>query len=119
MEETQLKNNIKNSNQWIRIAQMILFVIILYITMMVVGGVILIQVLFALITGSDNQNLRQFAVDVTRYVNQILLFLTYNTSDKPFPFKGWGEEVSQSESVGKVIDGEAVVEDSDSKTEEK
>ena len=119
MEETQLKNNIKNTNQWIRIAQMILFIIILYITMMVVGGVILVQVLFALITGSDNQHLRQFAVDVTRYINQILLFLTYNSEDKPFPFKGWSEEASEPGNTGKIIEGEAVTEKSENKTEEK
>lgn len=90
-EQDQLKQNLQNPNQWLRIVYMLLFWIILYFVMMVTGAVILIQVLFALITGSDNKNLRKFAADLTKYINQIILFLTYNENRKPFPFAAWGE----------------------------
>lgn len=115
--EQQLKENIKDTNQWIRIAQMALFVFILYFAMMVVGGVIMLQLLFALITGSDNQNLRQFAVALSHFINQILLFLTYNTDDKPFPFKGWGEETNAANTVEKVVEGVAMAEAAETKTD--
>ncbi len=90
-EQEQLKQNLKNPNQWLRILYMILFWIVLYVVMTVTGALILIQVLFALITGSDNENLRKFAADLTKYINQIILFLTYNENRKPFPFAAWGE----------------------------
>ena len=90
-EQEQIKQNLQNPNQWLRILYMFLFWIALYFVMMVTGIVIIIQVVFALITGSDNKNLRQFAAGLTKYINQILLFLTYNENRKPFPFAAWGE----------------------------
>lgn len=90
-EQEQLKQNLQNPNQWRRILYMLLFWIVLYLVMMVTGALILIQVLFALITGSDNENLRKFSADLTKYINQIILFLTYNENRKPFPFAAWGE----------------------------
>ena len=90
-EQEQIKQNLQNPNQWLRILYMFLFWIALYFVMMVAGIVIIIQVVFALITGSDNKNLRQFAAGLTKYINQILLFLTYNENRKPFPFAAWGE----------------------------
>ena len=92
----QVKQNLKNTNQWIRIIYMVLFWIVLYFSMMVIGALIFIQVLFALITGSENKNLRNFSVDLTKYINQILLFLTYNEDRKPFPFAAWGEIEEQA-----------------------
>ena len=90
-EQEQIKQNLQNPNQWRRILYMFLFWIGLYFVMMVTGVVIIIQVIFALITGSDNKNLRQFAAGLTKYINQIILFLTYNENRKPFPFAAWGE----------------------------
>ena len=87
----QLKQNLQDSNQWMRILYMVLFWIVLYFVLMVTGVIIFIQVLFALITGSDNENLRKFAADLTKYINQIILFLTYNDDRKPFPFAEWGK----------------------------
>ncbi|NQZ53073.1 MAG: DUF4389 domain-containing protein [Piscirickettsiaceae bacterium] len=94
-EKEQLKQNLQNPNQWRRILYMLLFWIVLYLVMMVTGALILIQVLFALITGSDNENLRKFSADLTKYINQIILFLTYNENRKPFPFAAWGELEAQ------------------------
>ena len=89
--QQQVKQNLQDTNQWIRILYMVLFWVVLYFSMMVAGALIFIQVLFALITGSENKNLRDFSVGLIKYINQILLFLTYNEDRKPFPFAAWGE----------------------------
>lgn len=89
--QEQLKQNLKNTNQWIRIIYMVLFSIILYFAMTIVGILIFIQALSALIMGSDNKNLRKFGADLTQYIYQIILFLTYNENQKPFPFAPWGK----------------------------
>ncbi|MDC9726062.1 MAG: DUF4389 domain-containing protein [Gammaproteobacteria bacterium] len=94
--QEQVKRNLQDTKQWIRILYMVLFWIVLYFSMVVAGVLIFIQVLFALLTGEDNKNLRQFAADLTRYINQILLFLTYNENRKPFPFATWGELEEQA-----------------------
>jgi hypothetical protein len=90
-KQQQLKQNLKDGNQWMRILYMLMFWIILYFVLMVTGVIIFIQILFALITGSDNKNIRKFAADLTKYINQIILFLTYNEDRKPFPFAEWGK----------------------------
>jgi len=89
--QQQVKQNLQDTNQWIRILYMVLFWIVLYFSVMVTGVLIFIQVLFALVTGADNKNLRGFSAALTKYINQILLFLTYNDERKPFPFAAWGE----------------------------
>lgn len=90
-KQERLKQNLQNTNQWIRILYMVLFAIISYFVMMAIGVVVLIQVLFALFSGSDNANLRKLGADLTKYINQILSFLTYNENRKPFPFAACGE----------------------------
>mgnify|MGYP000506398904 CR=1 FL=1 len=89
--QEQVKQNLQDTNQWIRILYMVLFWIVLYFSIMVTGVLVFIQVLFSLVTGSDNKNLREFSAGLTKYINQILLFVTYNEERKPFPFAAWGE----------------------------
>ena len=44
-----------------------------------------------LITGKDNDNLRNFGQGVSKWVSQGLLFLTFNSETKPYPFSEWPE----------------------------
>ena len=112
-EQDQLKQNLQNPNQWMRILYMFLFWVVLYFSMMITGVVIIIQVLFALITGSDNKNIRQFAAGLTQYINQIILFLTYNENRKPFPFAAWGEveaeEPTEIKTEATIDEHEAII----------
>ncbi len=116
MAEEKLKQNLQDSNQWMRILYMVLFWVVLYFVMMVTAVIIFIQVLFALITGSDNKNLRKFAADLTKYINQIILFLTYNEDRKPFPFAEWGKldkvkpAVKPAAPVNQVDEHESIIE---------
>ena len=110
-EQEQLKKNLQNPNQWLRILYMFLFWVVLYLVMIVTGTIIIIQALFALITGEDNKNLRQFAADLTQYINKIILFLTYNENRKPFPFAVWGETEDEEPTE---INAEAYVDEHES-----
>ena len=114
-KQEQLKQNLQDGNQWMRILYMLLFWIVLYFSLMVTGLLIFVQVLFALITGSDNENIRKFAADLTKYINQVLLFLTYNDDRKPFPFAAWGKvdkvkPVVKPTPVNEADEHEAVIE---------
>ncbi len=114
-KQQQLKQNLKDGNQWMRILYMLMFWIILYFVLMVTGVIIFIQILFALITGSDNKNIRKFAADLTKYINQIILFLTYNEDRKPFPFAEWGKldkvkPVVKPAPVDEVDEHESIIE---------
>lgn len=76
-------------NQLIRLVFMVIFAALLQLAIMVLWPVVVLQFGFALITGSDNEALREFGKSLSTFVRQTLDFLTYNTEDKPFPFQDW------------------------------
>ncbi len=89
--------NLKQPSQWFRVAFMVVFAVVLYVVALVLTLLTVAQILFSLLTGSDNENLRALGKDLSTYVHQILAFLTYNSDDKPFPFAVYpSDEVAQS-----------------------
>jgi hypothetical protein len=91
MDNENVKQNISDKNQWMRIVYMILFAVILYLVMMLVSLVVIVQLLFALFTGKPNEDITDFAVDLSQYVYRIVAFLTYTDDRRPFPFNQWDE----------------------------
>ena len=56
---------------------------------MLLWAVIFLQIASALFTGEANQNILSFGKKLSAYIYHILLFLTYNTDELPFPFSDW------------------------------
>jgi len=92
MEKQEIKDNLGNCGQWKRLVYMLLFSMILYLTMTVLCLVVVVQVIFTLLTGQTNANIQSFSKDLASYINQIVLFLTYNENRKPYPFNPWQQE---------------------------
>ena len=94
--ETETKkttlDSLKDTNQWMRVLYMILFALILYVATAVLLLITVVQAVFALLTGSPNENITKFGGDLSRYIYQITQFWTYNSEEKPFPFGPWPEE---------------------------
>jgi hypothetical protein len=97
MEQEAVKKNISNKNQWLRILYMVLFAVILYLVMMLVTVVVIVQLLFSLFTGKPNQDIADFAADLSQYVYRIVAFLTYTENRRPFPFNNWDEEADSDD----------------------
>ncbi len=89
MNNEQLKNNLLAPQHWLRLVYMLLFALCLQVALFLMWPLIVVQFLFALITGHDNSNLRHFSAGLGAYINQTLQFLTYNSEEKPFPFADW------------------------------
>lgn len=87
--DDDLKQNLTASETWIRGLFILLFVFLLVIARVVTGAVVVIQFLFTVFTGQTNENLRNFGASLASFIYQALLFVTYNTDDKPFPFSPW------------------------------
>jgi hypothetical protein len=87
--------NLKQPSQWLRIAFMLALAVALYVTSIILTLVVATQAIFSLLTGKDNQNLREFGFDLTAYVQDILRFLTYNSEFKPFPFSSYSRQADQ------------------------
>ena len=96
-----LKTNLLNADNWIRLLYMLLFGLLLTIARMVIWVVAIVQFLFVLISGEDNTNLRNLGQGVTRWVSQALLFLTFNSDEKPFPFSDWPDT--------ELVEGEVIL----------
>ncbi len=88
-----MKDRLLSTDHWLRFVFMVLFAVIACVASYVVAILIVIQFVFALVTGGDNgetsQKLRDFGGSLSQYLFQILKFLTYNSEEKPFPFADW------------------------------
>ena len=105
MEKHDVKKNVSNGEQWLRLVYMLLFVVVLYPVSTVLCVIMVVQIILALVTGETNKNIRQFSASLAGYVEKIILFLTYNDDEKPFPFSPWKEasdEVKADEIVIEV-----------------
>ncbi|MDO3384130.1 DUF4389 domain-containing protein [Gilvimarinus algae] len=89
MDNEKLKSNLLSADHWMRLVFMLLFSVILYVAGIVMSILVIVQFIFALITGKDNPNLRQLGDSLSQFIYAALRFLTYNTDEKPFPFADW------------------------------
>lgn len=107
MSEEVLKN-LKEPSHWLRILLMLGFAIALYVVGIVLIVLSLAQILFTLIAGADNPNLRHLGAALARYVEQIILFLTYNSDERPFPFAPFPFESETGDSVTVIVTEEVM-----------
>ena len=94
--DEELNYNLKQVDTWKRIAFILIFVIIIGVVRTLLWVVVLLQIASALLTGNANQNILSFGQKLAAYTYHILLFLTFNADEIPFPFSDWGltEEIS-------------------------
>jgi hypothetical protein len=78
-----------NCNTWIRFAYMLLFTVLLMAARLVITLVVVVQFLLVLLIGSDNENLRNLGQGLAKWVYETVMFLTFNSQEKPFPFDEW------------------------------
>ena len=101
--------SLTNVNTWIRLAYMVLFALLLMAARLLVSIVVVVQFALVLGFGRDNENLRNLGQGLGKWVYQAIMFLTFNSDDKPFPFDEWpvldpseGYSVSSPEEVEDV-----------------
>lgn len=89
MDKQQLKEKLSSTHKWMRLLYMILFLIILGIAKFIIILISLVQFILVLFTDNVNAKLLEFGAHLSAYIAQVLLFLTFNTEDKPYPFAKW------------------------------
>lgn len=87
----------KNRNVWLRGLYMLIFMFLLGLVKFVAFAVILFQFLTVLFTTETNKKLLGFGRSLSIYQYQIMLFLTYNSEEHPFPMGEWPEQLKISE----------------------
>jgi nitrogen fixation-related uncharacterized protein len=100
--DEQLKSNLTSRHHWLRFLFMVLFAVLLQVASLVMWALVAVQFLWALISGSDNDQLRRFGHSLATFIFDSLQFLTYNTERKPFPFSEWPDLPARREEIVEV-----------------
>ncbi|MCZ6524648.1 MAG: DUF4389 domain-containing protein, partial [Alphaproteobacteria bacterium] len=87
--DENIKSSLRARGTWLRLAYMILFAIIIYVTGIVTTVVVVLQFLSKLFTGGVNARLQGFGQSLGSYLSEIVCFLTFHTEDMPYPFAHW------------------------------
>ena len=87
--DEDLKQNIASSSTWGRLLFMLLFAVIYSVAELVLGVVVIMQFIFVLFSGEKNPRLLHFGRELSMFIYQIFLFLTFNQENKPYPFDQW------------------------------
>lgn len=74
---------------WKRGIYMLICAFLYNVAEMVVVAVALLQFLFKLFGGSENQQLKRLGQGISIFFYQTMRFLTFNSEEKPFPFSPW------------------------------
>jgi len=97
MQKDDIKQNLKNTSSWIRILYMLLFAALFFAAKMIFWLAVVFQLILSLLTGEVNSRLLGFSRQIVRFLFDIMLYLTYNTEHKPFPFADWSDAAEETE----------------------
>jgi len=86
---TDRKTHLTNPATWVRLGFMLVFALLLMAGRLVISIIAVMQFALVLVTGSDNENLRNLGQGLGKWIYQALMFLTFNSEEKPFPFDEW------------------------------
>ncbi len=84
--KVEISENIKSKSIWMRLVFMLIVALLYSVSRIVVTAVIAFQFFWVLFTGENNAKLQSFGVSLADYTYQIILYLTFNTEERPFPF---------------------------------
>jgi len=83
MNEEQKKKN----KMWFQALNTVLYIFLYSIAEMVIMAIMIFQILHSLIKGSPNARLQEWGRAVSRYIFEIMLYVTYCRDARPFPFR--------------------------------
>ena len=93
------KDEVLKSSKWLRLFFMVIYVaIVLYIVWPLILLIAIIQFLFHLFAGRHSSQLEKVSDWLINFLGECLIYLTYKTEQRPFPFNS-EEEVNSEENI--------------------
>lgn len=89
MGDSELKKNFLSWPVWQRGLFMLLFALIYSVAEVVIAAVVIFQFIGMLILARTNEQLLRLGQSLSTYIYEILLFLTFKSETKPYPFDKW------------------------------
>ena len=96
-----IKENAKNVDVWTRGLFIIIFAVIFYFLFALIWLVVIFQFIMKLITTELNPQLLNFSDSLIKYVAQILMYITFKSEERPFPFSPWPTDEPEKKQVAK------------------
>jgi len=84
-----IKENAKDKDVWLRGLFILIYGVIFYFLFALIWLVVIFQFIMKLITTELNEQLLNFSDSLNQYVSQILLYITFKSEERPFPFSPW------------------------------
>ncbi len=84
-----IKENAKNIDVWTRGLFILIYGVIFYFLFALIWLVVIFQFIMKLITSELNEQILDFCDSLNQYVSQILLYITFKSEERPFPFSPW------------------------------
>ncbi|SFD97225.1 DUF4389 domain-containing protein [Nitrosomonas sp. Nm166] len=85
----EIKRRLQKNETWQRGFYMLFFIFIYGVSKFLVIAVMLFQFFTMIVTGTVNEQLLKFGQNLSTYLYQITMFLTFNSEQLPFPFSAW------------------------------
>jgi hypothetical protein len=98
--DEDLKQNLTATDTWVRGLFMILFLIVYGCAKAVLYLIVFFQFFHTLFTGRPSSPLLDFSENLCAYIYEILLYISFNSNDMPFPFAPWPDEGGGDEGYG-------------------
>jgi len=86
VETGHFEQNVKSRSTWLRLLFMLVFMALYAVSRLVIFAVVVVQFLWVLFTADKNDKLLKLGRSLAMYTYEIVMFLTFNTEAKPFPF---------------------------------
>lgn len=99
-----IKENAKNIDVWTRGLFILIYGVIFYFLFALIWLVVIFQFIMKLITSELNEQILDFSDSLSQYVTQILLYITFKSEQRPFPFSPWpgsGEKKAETKKAEK------------------
>ncbi len=96
-----IKEHVTRRSIWLRLVFMIVLSVAFNLAEFITFAVVAFQFLASLFTGQPNDRLTRFGRNLARYLQQITVYMTFATEEKPFPFTPWPDEPHEKAPVEK------------------
>lgn len=87
--EQDIKNNLTEKQTWIRGLYMLLFAACYSIAELILFAIIIFQFILTVLTRNSNDRLLKLGQSLSTYIYQIMLYLTFNSEQLPYPMGAW------------------------------
>ena len=90
--DEDLRKNLTSAGTWVRGVFMVLFAIVYGVAIGVLFLIIPFQFCHTLFVGKPSDPLLDFSENLCAYLYEILLYVSFNSDERPFPFAPWPNE---------------------------